>query len=114
VDNGISWQKLQYHAGITEMKTPLNYAHSGNGVRFSIDQVIYETGDIEDKGIISENGRKISLPQQHVLTSIYFDKKSRLYVSGSAPFCNKDGHLQLCKQDDATGTLYISKKPIDY
>jgi len=114
IDGGISWQKLQQHASMAEMKTPLNYGHSGNGIRFSMDQVFYDNGTVEDKGIISENGRKISLPQHHILTNVYFDKKSRLYVSGSAPLCSTDGYLQLCDKQDERGTLYISKQAIDY
>lgn len=112
LDKGISWQELQYNAGTTEMKTPLNFAHSGNGVRFKIDQVIYENGMVEDKGIVSEYGSKYIFPQHHALSSVYFDKKSRLYVSGSAPLCDIADFFQPCDKQDASGTLYISKNAI--
>lgn len=113
VDSGISWKKLDYQPGTPEMKTPLNYSFSASGIRFSIDRFIDTNGNVVDSGIKSENGRKIILPQQHVLTSVYFDKKSRLYISGSAPLCNADGYMQLCDKENARGTLYISKREIN-
>lgn len=114
VDGGAAWKELKYRPGIPEMKTPLNYAHSGNGVRFAIDRVIHPSGAVEDLGIKSESGRKIGLPQKHALVSVYFDKKSRLYVAASAPFCDKGGVLKFCTDGDVRGTLYISKRAIDY
>ena len=114
VNGGISWKEMPKKPGIPEMKTPLNYGLSGNGIRFSIDQIIHPDGNVEHIGIKTENGRKISLPQHHVLTNVYFDKKSRLYVSGSAPLCNINGYMQLCDKQNVRGTLYISKKAIDY
>ncbi|GGB76941.1 hypothetical protein [Dyadobacter sediminis] len=114
VDGGISWKKLDQQWSMPEMKTPLNYSYSANGIRFSIDRFIDSNGHVEDKGIKSENGRRIGLPRQHVLKSIYFDKKSRLYISGSAPLCHTDGYMQLCDKENARGTLYISRQEIRY
>ncbi|MCE7066980.1 sialidase family protein [Dyadobacter sp. CY326] len=114
LDGGVTWDKLTQRPGIPEMKTPLNYGFSANGIRFSIDEIIQPVGTIEYLGIVTENGRKIALPQQHALNNVYFDQKSRLYISASAPLCNKDGYVQLCNKQDVRGTLYISKKPINY
>ena len=47
-------------------------------------------------------------------TDMQPDQKSRLYISGSAPFCNEKEDAQACDKNDFRGTLYISKKPIDY
>ncbi|KAA6432689.1 hypothetical protein FEM33_23490 [Dyadobacter flavalbus] len=114
MDGGISWKKLDRQAERSEMKTPLNYSYSANGIRFSIDRFIDTNGHVEDKGIKSENGRKIALPQRHVLKSVYFDKKSRLYISGSAPLCDTGGNMQPCDKENARGTLYISRQEIRY
>ena len=113
VNGGTSWQLLRQYPGISEMKTPINYATSANGIRFSIDRVFYTNGRVEDVGIKADNGRKISLPQQHALSSIYFDQKSRLYVAGSSPLCEINGYMQLCDKNDIRGTLYVSRKAIN-
>ncbi len=114
VNGGENWKALPARLTLDEMKIPLNYAHSGNGIRFSIDRVYNANGTVDDLGIKSESGRKITLPQRHVLISVQFDQKSRIYVAASAPFCDKNGYLTLCDAKDARGTLYISKKAIDY
>ena len=114
VNGGEHWEELPSRWASPEMKVSLNYAYSGNGNRFSIDRVYHPNGSVEDVGVKGENGRKISLPQLHVLNVVHFDAKSRLYVAGSAPFCDKNGHVKLCDEKDARGTLYISKKAIYY
>lgn len=114
VNGGEHWEELKSRWTMPEMKVALNYAHSGNGIRFSIDRVYHSNGSVEDIGIKSESGRKISLPQRHVLMSVQFDAKSRLYVAGSSPLCDKNGYLTLCDSKDVRGTLYVSRKAIDY
>lgn len=114
LNGGVHWQPLPSTLTGDETKVALNYAYSGNGARFSIDRVYHPNGSVEDVGVKSENGRKIGLPQLHVLNVVHFDAKSRLYVAGSAPLCEKGGYIQLCNEKDATGILYISKKAIYY
>lgn len=114
LNGGVHWQPLPSILTLDETKVALNYAYSGNGNRFSIERVYHPNGSVEDVGVKGENGRKIGLPQLHVLNTVHFDAKSRLYVAGSAPLCNKAGYVQLCNEKDATGTLYISKKAIYY
>ncbi|MCF0074394.1 glycoside hydrolase [Dyadobacter sp. CY261] len=114
VDGGTHWEELALRWTMPDMKVSLNYANSGNGIRFSIDRVYHSSGIVEDIGLKTENGRKISLPQRHALTNVYFDQKSRLYVAASAPLCDRNGYLTLCDDKDVRGTLYISKKAMDY
>jgi len=114
IDGGETWKELKQRPGSPEMQTPINYAFSGNGIRFSIDQVIQSNGMINYLGIKTENGRKIAIPYRHVLNSINFDRKSRLYVTASRPFCDLNGNVEFCDQEDFRGTLYVSKKNIDF
>ncbi|GGM94493.1 hypothetical protein GCM10010967_29690 [Dyadobacter beijingensis] len=114
VDGGIKWQKLARSADYLDMKKPINFAHSGNGIRFSIDKVYDSFGNSEDLGVKSESGRRIGLPWKHQLSSVYFDGKSRLHITASAPLCDKNGKVDFCGDKDYRGTLYISKKPVDY
>jgi hypothetical protein len=114
VNGGIHWEELASRWTMDDMKVPLNYAHSGNGIRFNIDRVYNANGTVDDIGIKSESGRKIGLPQRHVLMSVRFDQKSRLYVAASSPLCDKNGYVTVCDDKDVRGTLYISKKAIDY
>jgi len=114
VNGGAHWEALPARMTLDEVKVPLNYAYSGNGNRFSIDRVFHPDGSVEDLGVKGESGRQIGLPQLHVLNTVHFDAKSRLYVAGSAPLCDQKGYVKLCDEKDASGTLYISKKAVYY
>jgi hypothetical protein len=111
-DRGLRWERSTARWDIEDYKVPINYAFSGNGIRFQIDLIQTGEGYLHTIGIKSENGRKIELPARHQLVSLYFDKKSRLYVTGSAPLCGKENTFEFCDQANRSGTVYVSKKPI--
>ncbi|KAA0992667.1 hypothetical protein [Dyadobacter aurulentus] len=113
LDGGMRWEKLSQRGDEPEMKIALNYAYSGNGIRFSIDELV-SNGSVTHFGIKNESGRKITLPQRHNLNNVYFDQKSRLYIAASSPICEKNGADQFCDNNDFRGTLYISKREINY
>ncbi|GGH29669.1 hypothetical protein [Dyadobacter endophyticus] len=112
MDRGLTWERATGRWIYDEWKVPINYAYSGNGILFSIDMIQTAEGYLQTIGLKSETGRKISLPAHHQLISVNFDKKSRLYVTGSAPLCGDGNNFEYCDQTNRSGTLYISKKPV--
>jgi hypothetical protein len=111
-DHGLRWERSTARWDIEDYKVPINYAFSGNGIRFQIDLIQTEEGYLHTIGIKSENGQKIKLPARHQLASLYFDTKSRLYVAGSAPLCGQGNTFEYCDQVNRSGTVYVSKHPI--
>lgn len=112
MNHGLNWERSTSRRDFEDWKVPINYAYSGNGIRFEIDLIQNEEGYLQTIGIKSESGRKIALPARHQLVSVYFDKKSRLYVTGSAPLCSEGKTFEYCDQVNRSGTVYISKKPV--
>lgn len=112
MNRGLNWERSTSRWDFEDWKVPINYAYSGNGIRFEIDLIQTEEGYLQTIGIKSESGRKIVLPARHQLVSVCFDKKSRLYVTGSAPLCSDGKTFEFCDQVNRSGTVYISKKPI--
>lgn len=107
MDKGISWFPYE-NVTFTE-KDPrvlLNKASSSAGTEYKIDNIDIQ-GNAEPAGITTSIGQKISLPQNHQIKSLYFDKKDRLYVSASAAFCGGGNSFSFCKGEN--GVLYISK-----
>ncbi|MCF0057017.1 hypothetical protein [Dyadobacter sp. CY356] len=107
IDKGISW--FPYENITYTEKDPsvlLNKAFTQNGTEYKIDQVTTD-GYVETVGVITSTGQKISLPQNHQIQSLYFDKKDRLYVSASAAVCGTGNNFSWCKGEN--GVLYISK-----
>ncbi|TKT90826.1 hypothetical protein [Dyadobacter frigoris] len=84
----------------------LNKVYTVTGTEYKTDQVSIG-GNPEPAGIITSTGQKISLPQNHQIKSLYFDKKDRLYVSASAAFCVGGNNFSFCKGEN--GVLYVSK-----
>lgn len=112
MDRGLSWERSTVWWDTDTWKVPINYAYSGNGIRFQIDLIQTTDSYLETIGVKSESGRKITLPARHQLESVYFDEKSRLYVTGSAPLCGDGADFEFCDQVNRSGTVYISKKPV--
>jgi len=112
MDRGLTWERSTARWDYDEWKVPINYAYSGNGIRFGVDLIQTEEGYLQTIGIKSESGRQITLPRRHQLINVYFDKKSRLYVTGSAPLCGDGKTFDYCDQVNRSGTVYISKKPV--
>jgi hypothetical protein len=84
----------------------LNKAYTTAGTEYQIDKVI-DGGYIETVGVKNSISQKISLPQKHQIKSIYFDKKDRLYVAGSAAVGGSKSNFSFCNGEN--GILYVSK-----
>lgn len=106
-DKGISWFPYE-NIGYTE-KDPavlLNKAFTQNGTEYKISQTVVD-GYVDTDIIATSTGQKVSLPQNHQIKSLYFDKKDRLYVSASAAVCGTGNNFSFCKGEN--GVLYVSK-----
>ncbi|SEJ02935.1 hypothetical protein SAMN05216327_105361 [Dyadobacter sp. SG02] len=110
LNKGLNWKPMRGRPGLDEWQVPINYAYSGNGIKFSIAMEQTPEGYLNTKGVVSESGSKISFPARHQLINVHFDGKSRLYVSGSAPICGEGENFKYC--DDPNGSVYISRKPV--
>jgi hypothetical protein len=117
VDKGATW--LPYRNWTREVnfdpKVLLNSATSPAGIEYSIDvrRTPVSPGStsnyIETIGVKSAIGTQLTLPKDHDITSVYFDAKSRLYVTASAALCGRRENFAFC--DEQNGVLYVSKKP---
>jgi len=85
----------------------LNRVKSVGGIEYSINRENSD-GTIDLTRIRTSSGNLITLPAKHQIASLFFDQKSRLYISASAPICSS-GSSFYC--GSANGTIYISKKP---
>jgi hypothetical protein len=117
VDKGATW--LPYRNWTRKVafdpKVVLNSATSLAGTEYSIDvrKTPVSPGStsnyIETIGIKSTTGTQLTLPKAHDITSIYFDTKSRLYVTASAALCGRGENFAFCGEQN--GVLYVSRKP---
>ena len=117
VDKGATW--LPYRNWTRKVdfdpKVLLNSATSPAGIEYSIDvrKTPINPGStsnyIETIGVKSAAGTQLTLPKDHTITSIYFDAKSRLYVTASAALCGQRENFAFCGEQN--GILYVSKKP---
>lgn len=112
LDKGLTWAETPGRPGMDTWQIPINYAYSGNGIKFGIDMEQSPEGYLNTLGIVSESGHKISLPARHQLINVYFDQKSRLYVTGSVALCRNGAIFDFCDDTNRSGTVYISKKPV--
>jgi hypothetical protein len=116
VDKGATWRAYRNwtRQGI-EPKVVLNSAASPGGTTYSIDELRIPTSPnstsyyVETVGIKSSAGTTLTLPNDHVITSICFDTKSRLYVTASAALCGRRENFAYCGKPN--GILYVSKRP---
>jgi hypothetical protein len=116
VDKGATWRTYRNwtRRGI-EPKVALSSAISPAGTEYSIDELLTPTNPgstsyyVETIGIKSATGAKLTLPADHVITSICFDKKARLYVTASGALCGRRENFAYCGKPN--GILYISKRP---
>jgi hypothetical protein len=116
LDAGATWQSYssRWQPNL-EPKVALNQAVSPSGTTYNIDFLLTPTSPgsssnyIETIGIRSAMGTQLTLPQDHSITSLYFDAKSRLYVTASAALCGRREKFAYCGEPN--GLLYISKKP---
>ncbi|UOQ65608.1 lipoprotein [Hymenobacter volaticus] len=117
LDEGATWKPYRNwrRKADWEPKTALNRVTNSIGTEYSIDYLLTPKSPnstsfyVESVGIKTSTGRTLSLPQEHQLTSLYIDSKSRLYVTGSAPLCGRRDKFAFCGEQN--GTLYVSKNP---
>ncbi|MDF7813180.1 hypothetical protein [Hymenobacter sp. YC55] len=115
LDGGTTWQLYRKWSRKTyESRVARNRVTNSVGTEYSIDYLLTPTSPsstgsfyVETVGIKTSTGRSLSLPQEHELTSLYLDSKSRLYVTGSAPLCGRRDKFAFCGEQN--GTLYVSK-----
>ena len=114
LDQGATWQpdRSLSHSAIL---APLNRVKNPAGTEYSITVRLTpispggNSSYIETTGIKSQTGRRLTLPHDHQIKSLYFDKQSRLYVAASAALCGTRENFAFC--GDQNGILYVSKKP---
>lgn len=117
LNKGLHWQPYRSVAStlLAGPIVPLNRLVAASGTEYSIAYRLIPIGPqstagyIETLGIKTSAGRRLTLPKRHDITSIYFDKKSRLYVTASAELCGSSTKLVFCGEQN--GVLYVSKKP---
>ncbi len=116
VDQGVSWQMYRcFSSESCLLEIPLSHVQSASGTEYSIDVLLTPIGPasgpnwVETVGVVTSTGDKISLPASHQINSLYFDKKSRLYVAASTPVCGRLENFSFCGK--MNGVLYVSKRP---
>ena len=116
LDAGATWQRYRWRwQPNLDPKVALNQAVSPAGTTYNIDFLLTPTNPgssssyIETVGIKSATGTRLTLPQNHDMTSIRFDAKSRLYITASAALCGTREKFAYCGEPN--GLLYVSKKP---
>jgi hypothetical protein len=117
LDQGMTWKLYNDWRRRSDYvpRVARNRATSASGMEYSIDYLVTPVSSqssgsyIETVGIKTSTGQLLSLPQEHQVTSVYFDASSRLYVTGSAALCGRGKDFSFCGEQN--GMLYVSKKP---
>ncbi len=114
LDQGLTWQKYRdWRRYNTELRVARNRVAAASGTVYSIDILLTPitsvSSYIETVGIKTTTGRQLTLPNDHQITSLYFDAKSRLYVTASAAVCGRRDKFAFCGEQN--GVLYVSKAP---
>jgi hypothetical protein len=115
VDKGATWKPYRdWTRRAFEPRVALSVATSPAGVEYSIDELRTPVRPgstsyyVETVGVKSSTGSKLTLPHDHVITSICFDTRARLYVTASAALCGRRENFAYCGKPN--GILYVSKK----
>ncbi|UOG74409.1 hypothetical protein MTX78_20100 [Hymenobacter tibetensis] len=116
VDKGLTWRPYRnWRRADFEPRVPRNKVTAASGTLYSIEYLLTplapnsSSSRIDYVGIQTSTGKHLTLPQDHQITSIAFDTKSRLYVTASAPLCGGRETFKYC--NTSNGTLYVSKVP---
>ncbi|MBC6611886.1 hypothetical protein H8B15_13210 [Hymenobacter sp. BT507] len=116
LDQGATWRPYRnWRRANFEPRVPRNQATASSGTVYSIEYLLTplspnsSSSRVDYIGIQTSTGQHLTLPQDHQITSIAFDTKSRLYVTASAPLCGGRETFQYCNKSN--GMLYVSKKP---
>ena len=113
LDQGATWQR-NHTPAYFDILAPLDRLQSPAGTEYSIAVRLTPVSGsssyyVETTGVKSQTGRRLTLPHDHQIKSLYFDKQSRLYVAASAPLCGTRENFAFCGAEN--GILYVSKKP---
>lgn len=116
LDQGTTWNRYINRRPDFEIKVARNLVTTPSKTEYSIDYLLTPVSPgsttsnyVESVGIKTSSGRLLTLPNDHQITSLYVDSKSRLYVTASAPLCGRLKNFAFC--GDQNGILYISKNP---
>lgn len=116
LDQGATWLPYRnWRRADFEPRVPINKVTAASGTVYSIEYLLTplspnsSSSRVDYVGIQTSTGQHLTLPQDHQITSIAFDAKSRLYVTASAPLCGGREKFAYCNKSN--GTLYVSKKP---
>ena len=124
VDDGKTWTAYPRRNPLFELSNVMNRLRffvnpvtASNGVTYKINQVFRDgptatTGQFTTPGVITSTNRRIDLPQLHILNSLYFDAKERLYVAGTDAVCMQGQTFAFCNSKAGRGVVYVSKKPL--
>jgi hypothetical protein len=108
LDHGNTWIYYNNLHDSDSLTIPMNRILSPSGTVYQIrDVLVGNTGNLIGS-IESSAGNKLTLPKMHYIQSLYFDSKSRIYVSTDAPVCKTGNRLVPC--GPTNGVLYISKR----
>jgi len=116
LDKGATWQPYRWRGRYNqEPRAILNRVTSPAGISYEMELRLTPTQPgssssyVETIGITNALGARLVLPHDHTMTSIAFDKQSRLYVTASAVLCGSLNKAAPCGEQN--GVLYVSKKP---
>ena len=108
MDQGITWSPYKNRYDRDSLMVPLNRVKSPSGTEYTIkDIVLGNTGTLIGS-IESSAGNQLTLPKMHYIQSLYFDSKSRIYVSAEPSVCETSKGFELC--GPTNGVLYVSKR----
>lgn len=114
LDQGATWRP-NHNPGNYGLRVPLNRLKNPAGTEYSVTirQLPVSPGSkayyTQTTGIKSQAGRRLALPHDHQIRSLYFDAQSRLYVAASAPVCAWGAGFAYCGAEN--GVLYVSRRP---
>jgi len=110
VDEGLSWSMYKTRYNRDSLRIPLDRAYSSLGMEYKIKDVTVGKNTYVLVSIVENSrGTQLSLPKKHYLSSIYFDSKSRVYISSEPSVCETNKGYHLCNAK--AGLLYVSNQP---
>ncbi|MBT2556318.1 hypothetical protein J7E24_00825 [Hymenobacter sp. ISL-91] len=116
LDQGLTWQHYRDWRPSHQLRVGLDRVLASSGTEYRIEyeeKPTYPNSSsryVESVAIQTSTGQRLTLPQQHQMTSLYFDANSRLYITASAPLCGRWQDSKVCGSQ--RGFLYVSKAPL--
>jgi hypothetical protein len=125
VDDGRTWKRYRrmhpmldsYFVNRGASGLPLNPVIAVNGNEYLIRKYFYRDttkleGVFSTPGVLVNQKRRIDLPQDHILNSLHFDEKGRLYIAASDAVCGRGQDFRFCNSRGGRGVVYVSKQPL--